>query len=157
MEEIEPIGKAHVAGTFCGHPISLAAAKATIEQLEDGSGHDKLMNSGEHLRSKLSKIIEEEKIPAQVKGFKSIFTVYFTEHPLRNYRDVKQNNNDKMFDSYCRSMHKEGIFIAPQAYKRSHISIAHDSSDLRKTVDAARVSLAAAKETKPKGYVKPFI
>jgi hypothetical protein len=59
-------------------PISLAAAKATLEQLEEGSVHETLERSGEFLGKEIMRIVNEE-----------------------------------------------GIFIPPQAYKRSHISAGH--------------------------------
>lgn len=146
MNEIEPLGRAHVAGTFCGHPISLAAAKATIELLENNRNHERLFKAGDYLRNKISKIIVEEGLPAQVAGYGSIFTVYFTQKKLKNYRDLKLSNKDELFEVYCSEMHKQGIFLAPQAYKRCHISVAHSEQDLRRTVNAARSALMTLKK-----------
>lgn len=145
MNQLQPIGRVHMAGTYSGHPISLAAAKATIEQLEQVGVYENLEQSGNFMRRELSRIIDEEGVRATAKGFRSIFVVYFTDKPLENYRDLRLNVNDEMFDVYCSKMHEQGIFIPPQSYKRCHISTAHSMHDLRKTVEAARVALHECK------------
>ena len=141
MDEVEPLGKVHMAGTFSGHPISMAAAKATMEQLEGGRVHEILEQSGAFLQKEITEIIREENLPAQVSRFRSVFAVYFTGKPIHNYRDLKINNNEELFNLYCQEMHRQGIFIPPQAYKRSHITWAHSTDDLEATVKAARVAL----------------
>jgi len=145
MNQIEPEGEVHMAGTFSGHPISMAAAKATIGELEDGTVHENLQRSGEFIRKEFSKIIAEEGIPAQVAGFGSIFAVYFTDKLVENYGDLRLYNNDALFRIYCSKMHEQGILIPPQAHKRSHISAAHSIDDLRATVEAARHAIHECK------------
>ena len=145
MTQIEPIGQVHVAGTFSGHPVSMAAAKATLDQLRGGTIHDGLEQSGAYLQREIEKVIIDEKIPAQVSKYGSIFAVYFTDKPLNNYRDLKLHNNEDMFRIYCSQMQNQGIFIPPQAYKRSHLTRAHSKEDLEATVKAARVALHACK------------
>ena len=142
MNQCEPLGNVHVAGTFSGHPISMAAAKATIEQLEDGNVHEKLTRAGEDLRRQLSILLTEAKLPAQVAGFRSIFAVYFTDKSISNYRDLKVNNNEALFRTYCKKMHEQGIFIPPQAFKRCHISAAHSHEDLEATLLASKNAIA---------------
>jgi len=141
MNLVDPIGKVHMAGTFCGHPVSMAAAKASIEQLEGGNVHEHLEQSGGFLEKKITEVIHEKDIPAQVSRFRSVFSVYFTEKRIENYRDLILSNDEDLFKVYCRKMHEHGIFIPPQAYKRSHITWAHSREDLEATVNAARTVL----------------
>lgn len=145
MNQIEPIGKVHMAGTFSGHPISMAAAKATIEQLEGGKIHDRLEQSGDFLQRKITEIIREKQIPAQVSRFRSVFAIYFTDKRIENYRDLTLSNDEELFKVYCDKMRELGIFIPPQAYKRSHITWAHSKEDLEATVNAVRVALEECK------------
>ncbi len=141
MDQIEPRGRVHVAGTYSGHPVSMAAAKATIQQLEDGSVHDYLSRSGEFIRTELGKIIEEDRIPAKLAGFKSIFTIYFSDQSIENFADLRSSVDEKLFEIYCNKMHENGIFIPPQSFKRCHISYAHSQADLRQTIESARLAL----------------
>jgi len=141
MNRIEPVGDVHMAGTFCGHSISMAAAKATMEQLEGGKVHETLEQSGDFLQKRLTGIIHEESVPAQVSRFRSVFAVYFTDKRIENYRDLKVNNDEELFKLYCSKMREQGIFIPPQAYKRSHLTAAHSKEDLEVTLSAARVAM----------------
>jgi glutamate-1-semialdehyde 2,1-aminomutase len=145
MNQMQPVARVHMAGTFSGHPISMAAAKATIEQLEGGAVHETLEQSGEFLEKELAEIIREENIPAQVSRFRSVFVIYFTDKRVENYRDLKVNNDEKLFKVYNGKMRDEGIFIPPQSYKRSHITAAHSMDDLKATVNAARIALHECK------------
>ena len=145
MAQVEPVGQVHMAGTFSGHPISMAAAKATLEQLEGGRIHEDLERSGDFLQKEITKIILEENIPAQVSRYRSVFALYFTDKPVENYRDLIVNNDVELFKAYCSKMHEQGIFIPPQAYKRCHITAAHSRQDLTTTVNAARAALHACK------------
>jgi glutamate-1-semialdehyde 2,1-aminomutase len=145
MNQVQPIGSVHMAGTYSGHPISMAAAKATIEQLEQAGVYETLEQSGNFMRIELSKIIDEEGVEATAVSFRSIFVVYFTGKAPENYRDLRVNVNDKMFEVYCSKMHEQGVFIPPQSYKRCHISTAHSTHDLRETVEAARLALRECK------------
>lgn len=145
MNQLQPIGTVHMAGTYSGHPVSMAAAKATIEQLEGGSVQDTLEHSGDFLRRELTKLIEEEALPAKVAGFRSIFSVYFTDELPQDYRYLRLNNREELFKVYSSNMLERGIFIPPQAYKRCHISAAHSMDDLRDTVEAAKHALHACK------------
>jgi glutamate-1-semialdehyde 2,1-aminomutase len=145
MEQIEPIGSVHMAGTFSGHPISMAAAKATIEQLEQTWITDEIAKSGNLINSEVSKIISEKKIRVTISSYHSIFTIYFMYEPPSDYRSLKINNNDRMFLVYCSRMHEQGIFVAPQSYKRCHISATHKISDLKATITAIDNALDASK------------
>ena len=51
------------------------------------------------------------------------------------------NNNEELFKVYSQKMCENGVFIPPQAYKRSHITTAHSIDDLKATVNAARIAL----------------
>jgi glutamate-1-semialdehyde 2,1-aminomutase len=154
MNLIEPVGNVHMAGTFSGHPISMAAAKATLEQLERRETYETLEQSGAFLEEQIMQIIREENLPAQVSRYRSVFAVYFTDRRINNYRDLKLNNDEELFTVYCTRMREQGVFIPPQAYKRSHITAAHSKDDLQATVDAARNALH---ECKLQLRVKPVL
>jgi len=155
MNQIEPVGRVHMAGTFSGHPISMAAAKATMEQLEGGKIHERLERSGDFLQKELTQILLDENIPAHVSRFRSVFAIYFTDKQVENYSDLKLNNNEQLFSLYCSKMREQGIFLPPQAYKRSHIVAAHSMDDLNVTVKAAKVALHECKlQTKGRSVTK---
>src|SRR3954465_10363275 len=64
-----PAGDVHFGGTFNGNSVAVEAALATIEELEDGTAHERVFALGERMRSGLRDIAERAGVPAVVGGF----------------------------------------------------------------------------------------
>jgi glutamate-1-semialdehyde 2,1-aminomutase len=141
MNHLAPVGNVHMSGTYYGYPVSVAAAYATIEQLENGSVHKHIEKLGDHIRKGLSEIISHLQLKAQVVGFKSIFWVYFTDANIVNYESLLSNDNE-MFQKFAAGMRQKGIFFLPRPFKRCHISAAHSMSDAEKFLTSAKEVLS---------------
>jgi glutamate-1-semialdehyde 2,1-aminomutase len=137
-----PGGEVFIAGTYNGHPVSVAAALATIEILERPDSYDHLYNLGQQMRQGLQEIIGQLDIEATVAGFGSVFLTYFMRGPVNNYTDLLRNDTDK-FIKYRQEMIKRGIYKLPVNLKRNHISLAHTAADIEHTLE---VALAVLKE-----------
>lgn len=129
-------GDVFFAGTYNAHPTAVAAALATIEQMEDGSLHERLFAQGAYMRHELTGIIERLGIRAHVAQYGSVFVLYFCEPPIRSYTDLLRNDTAKDI-GFRRGMMERGFFCLPQALKRNHISAAHSEEDLARTLEAA--------------------
>ena len=136
-----PGGDVFFAGSYNAHPISMAAALATIEELEGGKVHEHIFRLGDMVKKGLSKIIEDLGLKAHVTGFGSVFVTYFMEPPVNNYRDLL-NNDAEMFLSYRKGMIERGIFMLPTNLKRNHVTASHTEDDIKKTIDAADIVLS---------------
>jgi glutamate-1-semialdehyde 2,1-aminomutase len=138
-----PAGDVHYGGTFNGNSVAVEAAIATIEQLEDGSVHERLFALGERMREGLGEIADRAGIPAIVGGFGSLFVLCFMEGPLETYEDVLRNDTD-LFMRYRRELVARGVFEMPESLGRSHISASHTEDDIDRSLAAAEEALAAA-------------
>jgi glutamate-1-semialdehyde 2,1-aminomutase len=134
-----------MAGTYCANPISVSAALATLEELEDGKIHQHLINLGNMVRSELSEVLKDLKIKAQVAGFRSIFNIYFTEEEIINYRSLLSNNSE-MFMMYNRKMRERGFLFVAHPLKRCHLSAAHTKEDVKQFVKATYEVLSELKK-----------
>jgi len=123
------------AGTFSGHPVSLAAGLATLSVLDD-EGYRRVNGLGDLLRRMLVDLLEELGVHISVQGIGTMFQVFFTEKPVRNYRDALTCDASlyKKFSAYMRD---EGIFLAPSQYETNFISLAHSNEDLEYTIRAS--------------------
>ena len=128
-------GTVFFAGTYNGHPLNCAAALATIEVLEDPRSYHHLFQLGERIRCGLREIMERHKVKAQVTGIGSVFLTYFLEGPVRSYTDLLRNDAD-LFVRYRRKLIERGIYKLPMNLKRNHISLAHTSGDIDRTLEA---------------------
>ena len=129
-------GTVFCAGTYNGHPTGVAAALATIGELESGSVHQRLFQAGDWMASELSKIIDRFGICAHVAHFGSVVVPYFMEPPVESYTDLLRNDT-RMDVQFRRAMIERGIFMLPAALKRNHLTASHTDEDVTRTLNTA--------------------
>lgn len=134
MECVAPLGGVFNAGTFSGHPVSLAAGLATLSVLNEG-GYRRVNGLGDLLRRMLVDLLEELDVHISVQGIGTMFQVFFTEKPVRNYQDALTCDTD-LYKKFSAFMRDEGIFLAPSQYETNFISLAHSNEDLEYTIRA---------------------
>jgi glutamate-1-semialdehyde 2,1-aminomutase len=138
-----PQGDVHFGGTFNGNAVAVEAGLATIDQLEDGTVHERIFALGERMRDGLREIADRAGIPAVVGGFGSLFVLCFMDGPLETYEDALRNDSE-LFMRYRRELIARGIFEMPESLGRSHISASHTEDDVDRSLAAAEEALAAA-------------
>ena len=131
-------GDVVLAGTFNGHPVSMAAAIATMTLARDPvvGLHAHTGRLGDRMRAGLADITGRLGIPAVVTGIGSVFVVYFLEGPVLGYRDLLRNDG-AAYVAFHRRMTDAGHLMYPAALKRNHISGAHTDADIDATLEAA--------------------
>jgi glutamate-1-semialdehyde 2,1-aminomutase len=136
-------GDVYFGGTYNGNAIGLAAAQATIAQLEDGSLHRHVFRLGERMRDGLHEITARAGIPAVVTGYGSLYALLFMEGPVDSYDDVVRNDKDLVL-RYRTELIARGVFEMPESYGRNHISASHTDEDIDRSLSAAEEALRAA-------------
>jgi glutamate-1-semialdehyde 2,1-aminomutase len=129
-------GDVFFAGTYNAHPLSMAAALETIEQLEDGTVHEHIFDLGSALREGLKELVARYRVKAHVTGFGSVFVVYFMDPPVNSYTDLLRNDSERDM-AFRWGMVDRGIFMHPMCLKRSHVSAAHTEEDVGRTLEKA--------------------
>ncbi|MGZ3317588.1 MAG: aspartate aminotransferase family protein [Isosphaeraceae bacterium] len=148
LERFAPGGGVFHAGTYNGHPASVAAALATIDRLSTGDVHRHTFRLGDRLALGLQGIAAELGIPMTVAHFGSVVVPYFFAGKVETYTDLLAN--DTALDVWFReSMCAAGIFMLPTALKRNHISAAHTDADIDFTLETARAVLRKAPAKAP--------
>ncbi|MBM7788114.1 aspartate aminotransferase family protein [Tenggerimyces flavus] len=131
-------GDVALLGTFNGYPIGCAAGIATVSYLRDNpSFYARTETLGERMRSGLRSIVDEFGFAGQVRGFGSVFVLYFMDAPVLGYRDLMRND-DKAYLEFHRRMADAGFFMLPMSLKRNHVSGAHTEDDIDRTLEASR-------------------
>ncbi len=133
------------SGTYQAHPLSLAAAKATIDKLVKRRADGYLAKIGDEHCKVMRELVEELGIKAYVSCFRSIFTIYFglDKQPL-NLDDLR-NVDRKAYKRFAVEMRKKGILVNPNPAKRMHLTLAHGNEELEKFAERARESLKVVK------------
>ena len=129
-------GDVFFAGTYNGHPVGVAAALATIEELEHGQIYDSLFRDGLWLADELGFLFRRYGIRGHIAHFGSVVVPYFMEAPAETYTDLLRNDTERDI-RFRRQMIARGIFMLPLALKRNHVMASHTRADLARTLEAA--------------------
>jgi glutamate-1-semialdehyde 2,1-aminomutase len=137
MDRFGPGGGVMFAGTYNGHPVGVAAALATIAELESGAVHEHCFALARQAGNGIQAIADELGIRMKVVVFGSVFVPYFMDGPIESYTDLLRNDNAR--DVWFRqTMCDHGIFMLPTALKRNHVSAAFTQADIDRTLEVAR-------------------
>ncbi len=122
-------------GTLNGNPIACAAGLATLAELKKEGAYARLRGVGGRVRQALLDIAAEHGLAVQSSGEDSIFDLYFTDRPVRNYRDSLAADSTRMA-RFNTGMLERGILKGwPQKF---YPSLAHTDADVEQTIDAFR-------------------
>ena len=136
MKHVAPQGEVYQAGTLSGNPLAMAAGLATLNILKrsDYAGLEARVTA---FVAELEQILKSKGVPVQIPHIASLFTIYFTEAPLRDFASV-QTSDVALFESFFKQMRAQGIFMAPSAFEANMLSFAHSEEDFAKALEAAR-------------------
>ena len=136
MEQIAG-GGVSFGGTFNGNPLSLAAARATLDELSRDGGRPlaEANRRGQLLQDGIAAAAREHGVALLTSGFGAAFSVHFTRrNELRHYRDTFDDDR-ALLGRFLRLMLGEGIYLLPDG--RLYTSVVHTDADISETVAAA--------------------
>ena len=120
-------------GTLNGNPIACAAGLATLAELRQEGTYQRLRSVGGRLRQALVDICAEHEVSVQSCGEDAIFDVFFTDQPVRNYRDGLAGDT-QMMSRFNAGLLERGILKSwPQKF---YPSLAHTDEDVERTIEA---------------------
>ncbi len=140
MERFAPGGGVLLSGTYNGHALGVAAALATIAELEDGRVHQHCFALAERLRAGLQALGDELGLMMKVVSFGSVVVPYFLDGAITTYTDLFRNDNARDV-AFRKAKCERGVIMIPTALKRNHISAAHTAADIDRTLEEARAVL----------------
>jgi len=125
-----------IAGTYNAHPVTVAAAIATLKKLKSREKeiYDHLEHLSQKLQAGLEQIFGKAEIPAVVSRQGSAFVVYFMESAPKNWFVIARDNDMQKDAEYRRRLLDRGIFHFPLPTKQGSISFAHTDADIEKTL-----------------------
>ena len=114
----------------------MAAGIATLSVLK-ASDYAALEARVEAFAAELESILRGKGVAVQIPHIASMFTIYFTDRPLRGFADV-QTVDLALFESFYKQMREQGVFLAPSAFEANMVSFAHEEADFEAALRAAR-------------------
>ncbi len=134
MDHLAPLGPVYQSGTLSGNPLAMAAGIASLKKLGTENPYSALEKMGATIREHLLEAAVEKGIPLQVPQVGSMFALFFSEQPVRNYDDAVASNT-KQFNQLFHHALEHGVYLPPSAYETCFICTAHGSSDIEHAVE----------------------
>jgi glutamate-1-semialdehyde 2,1-aminomutase len=135
MDKVSPLGGVYQAGTLSGNPLAMTAGITALELLKSKKTYQDLEKKTLYLTERISECAEEKGIPFSINRATGMFTLFFTEGPVKDYHSAKMGDT-KRFARFFIEMMEQGIYLPPSQYEAWFISLAHTQEDMDKTVEA---------------------
>ena len=146
MDRLGPKGDVLFAGTFAGHTLDVAVALEVTGIVQEGSIHQLLARLGRRLTDGIQATIDETGARVQVRETAGVWTIYFTDAPIRRFRDFARFAMDKdhpIQRAYRGWLLERGIYVHPHYMIRGFLTGAHTEADVDRVVEATREFLIA--------------
>lgn len=138
-------GTVSMAGTYSGNGIAVSAANATLDVLIAPGIYDGLFARSERLMFGIRDRMNAAGLQTRVVGIGPLFQVWFTDSPIRNYRDAVHHARKDRFRIWWEEMMKQGVLFHPDAFENLFVSFAHDDNDVECTLKAVENALPEVK------------
>jgi glutamate-1-semialdehyde 2,1-aminomutase len=139
MEKVAPLGGVYQAGTLSGNPLAMTAGMITLDLLRSRKIYKDLEKKTSDLTEAISTSAEESGVPLSINQATGMFTLFFTEGPVRDYRTAKMSDT-KRFAQFFIEMMEQGIYLPPSQFEAWFLSLAHTQKDLDKTIEACDIA-----------------
>ncbi|MEK6398566.1 MAG: aminotransferase class III-fold pyridoxal phosphate-dependent enzyme, partial [Terriglobus sp.] len=132
-----------LAGTYNAHPVMVAAAVATIQQLmsNDGAIYRHFEEQGAWLQNALEAVGKRLDVEMVVARQGSALCPYFMDHLPMDWYDLASHHNFDMDQRVRQQMIADGVYVFPIAVKQWSISAAHTQHELERAVEAFEAAL----------------
>src|SRR3954470_13441205 len=136
MDRLAPLGPVYQAGTLSGNPLAMAAGLAALERLAAADVYATLEARGAELEEGMRQVARRTNVPVQFNRAGSMFCGYFTSEPVHNLADAMKSDRAR-FAKFFHGMLDAGVYFAPSQFEAGFISVAHGTSEISRTIEAA--------------------
>ena len=138
MTLLAPEGPVFYSGTFNGHPLSVAAAMATLDVIERDNVPERLWQLGDRIADGVNAARDELEVDAVCQAYGSVFCVYFGVREVRNYREYARaasSASERRDDAFREFLRDNGVYVHKRHVNRCFLGAAHDEGDADRMVE----------------------
>ncbi len=139
MDRLAPEGPVYQAGTLSGNPVAVTAALWVLKQLERPV-LSRLHEKADWFFGRLQQIINRSRVPVQLNAKASLFTLFFSHHPVTDYASAKRSDT-RRYAAFFRRCLAAGLYLAPSQFEANFISTAHSRHDLERALGIIKRAL----------------
>jgi len=124
------------AGTYNSNSLCVAAATAVVTEVfkDDGAALKRLTSLGQALMKGLEQLFAERGLPVTIQGPGGLFSAFFTDRPVRDYRDTFRTN-EALFRRYWLGLTARGVRLWATTRSVWFVSAAHAQEDVDLTLE----------------------
>jgi glutamate-1-semialdehyde 2,1-aminomutase len=134
-------GRYSHSGTYNANVVQCAAVSATMDVLAEPGLFERQRELGDRLARGLESIAGAVGIPVRVEGLGTAFQIWFSDHPIKNWRDACRFADEARFTSCYHEMFMRGVLFHPSQFENLFVSLVHSDSDVDRTLEAAEGAL----------------
>ena len=138
-------GRYSHSGTYNANTIACAAVSATMDVLAEPGLFERQRALGGTLMDGLRKLGADAGLPVIVEGLGTVFQVWFSEQPIRNWRDAERYAREDMFTAWWQEMLLRGVLFHPSQYENLFVSLVHSARDVDDMLNAAEQAFGAVR------------
>ena len=165
IEEFTPTGDVFQAGTFSGHPVTMAAGLETLKFCAENDVYEHVDELGRRLREGLTEVVADRAPGYTVVGSDSMFKLVFTRAggapqsdccadgcrqdpdceryggcPKRG-TDVADAETERYARLFRPKMLEQGVLVSQNQFESNFVSYGHTESDVEETLEAYEEAL----------------
>jgi glutamate-1-semialdehyde 2,1-aminomutase len=149
MSRLAPAGPVYQAGTLSGNPVAVAAGLATLRACTE-EVYLRVDAAAATVARLVAEALTKEGVPHRVQTAGSLFSVFFTADPVRDYAGARAQQAWR-YPPFFHAMLARGVYLPPSAYEAWFVSAAHDDAVLDRVADALPEAARAAAAATPEG------
>ena len=135
MDLLAPEGPVYQAGTLSGNPLAVTAGLVTLRELSRPGVYQELEAKGKKLQEGFETVLRKHQIQAVVNRVGSMWTLFFGVEQVRDATEARRCDGNR-FARFFQGMLERGVYLPPSPFEAAFVSLAHDQSDLEKTLQA---------------------
>jgi glutamate-1-semialdehyde 2,1-aminomutase len=136
MANLAPDGPVYQAGTLSGNPVAVAAGIAALDLAREQDPYPALEKAAITLADGLAERFAACDIAVTINRAGSLFSVFFTEEPVRNFEDAKAADHQR-YAAFFHHMLRSGVALPPSGYELWTLGAAHGGAELDQILRAA--------------------
>ena len=130
-------GRYSHSGTYNANVVQCAAVSATMDVLAEPGLYERQRTLGERLAQGLRDLAVAHHIPVQIDGLGTVFQMWFSEHPIHDWREAHAYADEALFTRWWQEMLLRGVIFHPSQFENLFVSLVHSARDIDETLAVA--------------------
>jgi glutamate-1-semialdehyde 2,1-aminomutase len=134
--EVVSSGKVYQVGTYNGNPLTMAAARASLEEVLTPAAYEHLNALNDHLMAGCDGVLDRYGLPGYTVGISSKGCVTFSPKKILDYETFMENQDAELTHLAWLYMMNRGVFMTPGREEEWTLSVAHSIEDADRYIAA---------------------